>query len=641
MTGHFDVIGASSPHIYHSALVLAPKKSIVWRLYESYAHPFVRVVQGVQTSWDTNTAATTRSSRIKQAVWSPCSRFIAITCGGTTAVDVLDPVTLQQLQTLELQPTVHTSSSVVIFSPDSHILTSSGCLFGDQEVLIVSWDLQTGGIVSAIKHPFQEHDAHSVYSLQSITYSENGKMVGVLHHSGCEDISAFGISIFNIVSGIHMHSLVLDRNHRLLGDIWTQGEALSFATFLEATTTIIWEVNFTSSATPVEVGRLSTQMHNIDHPECIEPIPMSLNQFVLILSDGFLVWDSQTSRPLLHCTDTSFFPMITFSSNGHFLAYSTKSKIYLWKESPTDYILHVVLPCYGSSSRPLLSPNGESIIAFGGYTMLLWQTKGFATAPPRLLTQDTQPTNIFLLDFSPDGVLAVVARQKDNMVKVLDLNSGVLQLTIDVDMKVYGLQVTRDTVIVVGTSKVIAWILPTGDCIPNIQMGLEDSSWTTNLNDPPGEDDYVHGASISPDSSQIAFMMQTPSDFLLSVYSASTGVYLACTKTYGVMPWFSPEGHNIWVVGREGPQQKYVQGVDHKLHQAHDKQPQEAHPWASSHGYQVTKDWWVLNPDGKRLLMLPPPWRSSSLLRVWKGQFLVLLHGALPEPIILDLKVTQ
>ena len=39
VTGYFEIISASSPHIYHSALVAAPKDSIVRKLYESHS-PF-------------------------------------------------------------------------------------------------------------------------------------------------------------------------------------------------------------------------------------------------------------------------------------------------------------------------------------------------------------------------------------------------------------------------------------------------------------------------------------------------------------------------------------------------------------------------------------------------------------------------
>ena len=64
----------------------------------------------------------------------------------------------------------------------------------------------------------------------------------------------------------------------------------------------------------------------------------------------------------------------------------------------------------------------------------------------------------------------------------------------------------------------------------------------------------------------------------------------------------------------------------------------EGYPWRSPRGYRVTNDWWVLGPDGKRLLMLPP-WQSFATQRGWKERILALLHGGLSEPIILELEV--
>ena len=117
VTGCFKTISTSSPHIYHSALVMAPKNSIVRKLYESHAQPFARVVRGVPMSWDASTAATSRSSALRLAVWSPCNRFIAIICAGDTApVDVLDSATLQQLQTLESPQGMPTYFRALVFS---------------------------------------------------------------------------------------------------------------------------------------------------------------------------------------------------------------------------------------------------------------------------------------------------------------------------------------------------------------------------------------------------------------------------------------------------------------------------------------------------------------------------------------------
>ena len=62
------------------------------------------------------------------------------------------------------------------------------------------------------------------------------------------------------------------------------------------------------------------------------------------------------------------------------------------------------------------------------------------------------------------------------------------------------------------------------------------------------------------------------------------------------------------------------------------------YPWKSSRGYQITNDWWILDPEGKRLLMLPAAWQFHGEEQcVWKEQFLALLSGQLPEPVILEL----
>jgi len=282
VTGHFEAISASAPHIYHSALILAPKKSIIWGLYKAHAHPLVGIVQGAPMSWDTSTAATTRSSTIHQVIWSPCNRFIAIVWDGGRTADILDPVTLQQLQTHQLPEGAYPPSNVFIFSPDSHILTYSG-LYGN-ELLVVSWDLQTGGTISTIRHQGLDGQHPNSRVPTSITYSASGKVVGVLHSWSLESTVTHKIFIFDVVSGVHVHSQLLDSNHQPLHGIWTQGESLLFATIFDATTTIIWEVRFTSNTTPVEVKRLSIPIHSVGYLAYVQPIPANPSQFLFVFS---------------------------------------------------------------------------------------------------------------------------------------------------------------------------------------------------------------------------------------------------------------------------------------------------------------------------------------------------------------------
>ncbi|KAF9643439.1 hypothetical protein BDM02DRAFT_3065228, partial [Thelephora ganbajun] len=93
VTGFFQVIEESAPHIYHSALLLSPQKSMVRRLYERHANPLTRIVHGLPVSWDPAIVTMeTGYSLGRIATWSPCGRFIAISNRGSRA-EILDAVT--------------------------------------------------------------------------------------------------------------------------------------------------------------------------------------------------------------------------------------------------------------------------------------------------------------------------------------------------------------------------------------------------------------------------------------------------------------------------------------------------------------------------------------------------------------------
>ena len=633
---------------------MAPQESVVQKLYKPYTRPFTRVVHGAPALWDQNTAAITCPFGICTAVWSPCNGFIAIPLGhpldGTT-VGVLDSVTLQQLQTLKLPQGMSTYYMELIFSPDSHILTCSGDNHWNgmsEELFVVSWDLQTGGIASTIRWK-----APKWKKQPSMTYSANGKMVGVLCWSQ-DNTPAANIFICNIASSVYMHSHSLNADILLSNNIWTHGESLQFAT-ADATTITIWEVEFISGGTPTMVETFPAP-DNYDHKGSVHLLPTPC-RLAFVFMGKVLVWDVWNSKCLLDCEDTTFFPVMSFSSNGCFFACPTLCGIYLWKESPTGYILHKVLQLQTRNLPiPLLSQNGESIAVSYGCTLQLWHTNSFTICSSCVFIQDPYLFDNFVLDFSPDGTLAVVARRGCNTITVLNLRSGVPQLTIDMGTRVNGLGVIGNIIAVIGDQKFIAWNIPVGGCVPDTGVGLGDASLTINLEDmavtlngSQGRWDSVSGVSISPDSHYIALttmaFLDNHGSPCLYIYNASTGECLGHKLTdYDCRPWFAPDGHHIWgaatdsgeaAVWRVGSGGDILEDPEHLDDVKH---PPEGYPWRLSYGYQVTDDWWILAPDGKRLLMLPPPWQFDAEQRVWKGQFLALLHGGLSEPVILELE---
>jgi len=179
----------------------------------------------------------------------------------------------------------------------------------------------------------------------------------------------------------------------------------------------------------------------------------------------------------------------------------------------------------------------------------------------------------------------------------------------------------------------------------NTRVGIRDSAQMIKFSGRrQGE---VVTASICPDLHYIAVTTYGfPGLRRLYVYSASTGEYLGHSMTDGNTPWFTPDGTGIWCAVGSGEAEVWqitgswgynsglalagtVNDIEH---------PPEGYPWGSSQ-YKITDDGWVFGPDGGRLLMLPPPWQSYPVRRMWNGRFLALLHGALPEPVILELEL--
>ena len=236
-------------------------------------------------------------------------------------------------------------------------------------------------------------------------------------------------------------------------------------------------------------------------------------------------------------------------------------------------------------------------------------------------------------------MLVVIAKREDNVVTVLSLKSGVPRLTINASMAVYSLGVIRNTVVAIGSQKVIIWDLPAEDCAPGARVGeFEDSSSTIRFYIQSLK--YLSNASISPDSRHIAVCDLDA----LYIHSGSTGELLWEESTSRPQKsWFSPDGSDLWCIDRSGKTEVWGvkgerRGPELLERTAYVEFPPEGYPWASSRGYRVTDDWWILGPGGKRLLMLPPPWQSYAMERRWEGQFLALLHRGLPEPVILELE---
>jgi len=621
VTGFFEVISTSAPHIYHSALLLSPKESLVQKLYGPQVNPLARVVQGMPTSWDPSIANIRFPKVVHVAVWSPCGRFIATTLNGSYDVAILDAVTLEQIHTMHPQEQ-QTTWIQLVFSTDSHLLTG----YSYRSDCIVSWDLQTGGLISNI-------DTSGTNTCSSMSYSGCGTMLGGLFDKEI-------IIIYNVLSGaqISSHSV----NELAVDTIWTHGLNLQFAT-MKLGSIIIWEVSFTSDHPPTQVSSLPTPDHFSKKGLVLLP---TLQLLAFAFKGRVVVWDAQYQKTLLDFIDVEDPRIMSFSSDGQFFVCGTDTpEFHLWKKSPDDtYLPYQKFTSTAGVTNPFFSPNGGSIISFGGTMIQLWHTKNSSTSPTSISTQVLQRTRHFLFEFTPSESLVAFTRWLDKTVTVLDLKSGNPHLVINADTVICGIGITENRITVVGDGKIISWELPGGDHFPNAQRNIDDSVQTTTFEHSLSIKDVW--ASISPDSKYVAFGKTMQLDEHLYICNIHTGKEPIAARSHGWLPGFSPGGDRVWSTATDGMVTQWAivdddGSNDIRLEKVGgDEKPQDGFPWHSSCGYQVTHDGWILSSRGKPLLWLPYQWRSGTkAIRKWNGKFLALLYSRLPEVVILELDV--
>ena len=627
MTGFFEVISISAPHIYHSALLLSPKISIVRSLYGSQASPLARVVQGVPTSWDPNIATTSFPGGVLAVAWSPCSRFIAVSQDLSDKIAILDAVTLEKIYTTCSVSRLE-GPGKLMFSPDGRFLTGYfRALISLPGDFIANWDLQTGGLISSASR-VTDH-----WMASSMTYSECGTMIGLLFVEGSATITTY-----NVLSGmrISFHSV----EKAVTGMIWTHDECLRFATE-ELTSITIWEVGFTSKQPPTKVGSLpipdgftSGEFH------ALSP---TLSLLAFVIEGRAVVWDAQHRKILLDSAEVTDPERVSFSPDGRFITCGAGGpEVCLWRESPVGDHPHQVFVTGTGFTTQIVSPDRESVVTFGNSIVQLWRTTDAPAFLSGVLIESFcfTPEN-FILEFSPGEKLVAVTRRYGSTITVLDLESGNLRVVIDTGMGIYGMRITESAIVTATLGKVVTWDLPAGDHALNVRMDTNDSVRTNmfdnSMSTRPGL--YI---SISPDLNHIASKRFSED---LHIYNLQIGKLLTVAKSMGYVPGFTPDGRAVWCAAADGQFDRWKITRDEtlvltKLESLRSTEdPLEGFPWQSSHGYQVTDDGWVVNPGKKRFLWLPHNWRSGKeFSRMWGRKFLALLHGELPEAVVLELE---
>ena len=580
-------------------------------------------------SWDPVLATSHCGDAWRSTTWSPCSKFIAVSKAST--INILDAATLEPLNTFK-SPGDSTLTRLG-FSPDGRTLTEL------HESKFTSWDLQTGIPMGTVS--LAEAQKWGMYYYPFLfAHSMDGKALAVSNPSSSDPTL---IDTYDISSGTHTCSYRAPEGC-IISPLWTHGESLRFVTVKPGSVTT-WEIALTSTQTPAMVESFPTP-DEMFIPECKNLLFLpTLSQLTFTVQPTVFVWDARDSRFLLKSEPI---PMVarhgthrvSFSSDGCFFVYTaTPQEIHVCKRSPTGYVLHQKFT-FPWMMKPLLSPNGESIIASGEPTLHLWHTRDQILSLPGGPVRGSGYG--FVLEFSPDKLVAATAHSRGKTVTILDAQSGDLRLTIDTGLWIRCLKVTGSTVIVVGEGKdgegtIMTWKIPAGDCI-GAEASADDSVRTTTF-----DCSDRHPQSVSLDLRHIAITEHGHSSNTLHIHDVSTGRRLAGTSIPNMTRKVAlDEQGDVWCIGWFSSWKgwKIIEDNESGITELKSLDtttcPLRLLHWQSSCGYEITEDGWVLSPTQRRLLWLPHRWRSQKESRIWDGRFLGLVHGELLEAVILE-----
>ena len=571
-------------------------------------------------------------AEIDVIAWSPHGQVIAVAQSDST-ISVLDAVTLRQLRTMHPPP----GTKVFAFSPDSPLLFCCGVSPDSLEGFVAAWDVRTGGTVGSWETPYRLSGSPSF-----ITSSSGGDAIGVAHTTDLPP-NTIEIRIYDIDSRECVYSRSFEG---LLAGIWTHGEYLQFAIIVPNENVTVRQAAFAQGHNYNNVA------DGLDAPPGLNPTRSflfhpALRMVSYISGDTLNIWDSQNAKYSLCSDDIGFNgSAMSFSPDGRLFACGTiRSGVHLWKDRDGDYVIHRKFTSSVTSPTPLFSPNNGSVVVWNQSTLQLFSLEHPTTPPSADASQASGQGRPFALEFSPGEEYIAFARLGSNKVAVVDHRSRGWRLDIDAGMEVYGLKIHKNTVVVEGDKRVIAWNLPEeGDTSTGGTVTVEASARTVMLKGL--ENRGPKFTSISPDLLMLAEVWpeyETGTTGSLTIYDTKTGVKIGGAEASCDTPWFSPDGDQVWC----GVDVEEVQGWEVVKSNGSPKvelvplaeSPPEGWPWRPSGGRTVTDDGRIFSGEGEQLLLLPPDWISNERgTRMWRGRFLGLLHGSLSEPVILELE---
>jgi len=337
-----------------------------------------------------------------------------------------------------------------------------------------------------------------------------------------------------------------------------------------------------------------------------------------------------------------------FSPDGRFFAYMTEAdEIHVWKNMSTSYVpWSNLVPQFPEPRGFAFSPSATSILIWGKYGIELLDNHLRPPSPKN--TRHRCRTGAHLVACSADGTHIATARSLEGVVTILDPLLDTPQRHINTNMRILDIKIFDNVLFVADEHELVSWdlgVVGTGRDAHGVRRATLDRILGTGL------------FTLSNDCSQIAvaarrtvLLYDIKTQEILNEYAMENMGQGLPRRFTTVDIWdirFSPDGHQLWLLLQGGSPPHYCE----TLHTTKDLRSAGA-TWESLEdgwsqgsrfpppGYRIwVGSGWVEGPGGKKLLWLPPNWRTERMTEaMWDGNFLALVGGHHPEPIIIEFR---
>jgi len=510
----------------------------------------------------------------QSCVWSPCGHFVAAMTKKT--VEIRGALALNPLFTLKSTGVATKFWHGLAYSPDGHSLACCS------STAIIIWDTQTGGVVRKI-----DCEVGGNGDSLELVWSLEGNLISII---SALELGTLTVCVYEVTSGTMQSSGTAKSTGS--GCLWAHDKSFWVMTMTrddEGSTINIYETG--STLTKVKqfnfrshtyLGVFSPTTYRITVDWAQDPL-------------GFFILDLHSSEVLLQVPGYHW--RVTFSPDGNLVAAFTGSRLLIWRYTPGHYTQWRELQ-NAPSLVPKFSPTSSSILGCSNTLLHVLHLDHSPTAPT--IESGATIHSVPWDAMSPHSVYIVTVHRGESTITVTNLHSQNPSPSqfIDTGLKILGIVLTGNVLLVNGSGTVVAWLL-TEEGVVGGTFGERRVDCSNQLWDVPYHKWGIPVFSVDGGIGVIWF----GSARILG--NSRSCIYN--TKTGKVFLTHSPDRPST----HRGPRYSLQDSPDgFDLYYRVSRQCHRPPKWGWPVSKATLREGWVKDPEGKHRLWLHPRWRS-------------------------------